>query len=330
MTELLAVDGLNVEAWIDGEQRPLIEGLSLSIDAGEAVGLVGESGSGKSMTARSIIRLQPRNVAMHGSIAFDGRDVLSMSERELRAYRRNDVAMIFQDPRAAINPVRTIGRFLTEGLLANAGLSKSEAADRAVRAMQAVGINRAEERMAQYPHEFSGGMLQRVMICSTLLTDTRLLLADEPTTSLDVTTQAEVVGLLDTLRRERGLGMLFITHDLDLAASLCDRVCVMYAGRIVEVRAAKDFVAQARHPYSWALFDARPSVDEKADRLAAIPGSPIAAYDVGATCAFADRCPHVSDHCRDGVPTLRSVGGGEVRCIRAEEIRHPEPTRGIA
>jgi len=319
MNSLLEIEGLNVTALVDGEQRPLIDQLSLSIAAGEAVGLVGESGSGKSMTARSIMRLLAKNVSATGSIHFDGRSVLDMNPKELREYRRSDVAMIFQDPRAAINPVRTVGDFLTEGLRKNTGMSKDEATTRAVDAMTTVGIHRARERMGQYPHEFSGGMLQRVMICSTLLTQTRLLLADEPTTALDVTTQAEVVGLLDALRRDRGLGLLFITHDLDLGAALCDRVCVMYAGRIVECRTAHDFYTHSRHPYSKALFDARPSVDQRVHRLPAIPGSPIALYDVGAACAFEPRCPFSVDACANAVPGLRNVNGGDVRCIRAED-----------
>ena len=319
MSSLLEVQDLNVTALVEGEQRKLIAELSLSIAAGEAVGLVGESGSGKSMTARAVTRLLADNVTATGSVQFEGRSVLDMTSQELRDYRRSDVAMIFQDARAAINPIRTIGDFLTEGLRRNAGMSKDDAIKRAVDAMTAVGIQRAPERMAQYPHEFSGGMLQRVMICSTLLTETRLLLADEPTTALDVTTQAEVVGLLDALRRDRGLGLLFITHDLDLAAALCDRVCVMYAGRIVEERDASDFFTTARHPYAKALVGARPSVDERVLRLPAIPGSPIALQDVGATCAFEPRCPFAVPECKEGVPELRNVSGGGVRCVRAEE-----------
>jgi oligopeptide/dipeptide ABC transporter ATP-binding protein len=320
MTALLNIENLNVTAMVDGEQRKLIKDLSLRVKAGEAVGLVGESGSGKSMTARSVMRLQPGNVRVEGNIEFDGRPVLEMSQRDLRAYRRADVAMIFQDPRAAINPVHTIGAFLTEGLRRNNRLPKDVATRRAVEALEAVGISRAQDRLSQYPHEFSGGMLQRVMICSTLLAGTRLLLADEPTTALDVTTQAEVVGILDALRRDRGLGMLFITHDLDLAAALCDRVCVMYAGQIVESRPARDFAEHAQHPYSRALFGARPSATSRAVRLPAIPGSPVSAFDVGDSCALAPRCPHVRDLCRAGAPELRPFKSGEVRCVRAEEL----------
>ncbi|KHK98807.1 ABC transporter ATP-binding protein [Microbacterium mangrovi] len=317
---LLDIRSLSVTASTQGATLPIIQDVSLSIARGEAVGLVGESGSGKSMTARSIMRLHGRNVTADGTIEFEGRDVLSMGVRELRSYRRSDVSMIFQDPRAAINPVRTIGAFLTEGLRGSFGLSKQEATRRAIAAMAAVGITRAEERMAQYPHEFSGGMLQRVMICSSLLANSRLLLADEPTTALDVTTQAEVVGLLDDLRRERGLGLLFITHDLDLAAGLCDRVFVMYAGRIVEARAAKNFESAAQHPYSRALFEARPSVDFRAARLPAIPGVPLSASESADACAFAPRCPYATDECRTSLPPLEEADAGDVRCIRVHEI----------
>jgi oligopeptide/dipeptide ABC transporter ATP-binding protein len=320
MSDLLAIRNLSVSATVSRATRPIIEDLSLTIAPGEALGLVGESGSGKSMTARSIMRLLGPNIEARGSIEFHGRDVLAMSAAELRAFRRNDVSMIFQDPRAAINPVRTIGHFLTERLRRVDGVSRTESAGRAVDAMSAVGIRNPSDRMEQYPHQLSGGLLQRVMICSTLLTPTRLILADEPTTALDVTTQAEVVGLLDSLRRERGIGLLFITHDLDLAVALSDRVAVMYAGRIVEVRAAQAFEGRSRHPYSRALFEARPSVDARVERLPAIPGTPAAAYESGASCAFAPRCPFAIEACRDGVPRLEHVDGGEVRCIRADDL----------
>lgn len=316
----LVLEGLTVTATVGRETRVLVHDLALAIEAGESVGLVGESGSGKSLTARSILRLLARNLTASGSVRFEDREVLGMSERALREYRRHDVAMIFQDPRAAINPVRPIGAFLTEGLRRNEGLAKREADRRAVDVLRSVGFARPEEQMARFPHQLSGGMLQRVMICSALLTPARLLIADEPTTALDVTTQAEVIGLLASLRRSRGLGLLFVTHDLDLAAALCDRICVMYAGRIVENRAAGEYAERARHPYSRALFDARPSVDERAARLPAIPGAPIAAFEVGERCAFSPRCAHATDACRHAVPALRPVGGGEVRCVRADEL----------
>ena len=232
---LLEVTGLSVMLETKGAKRPVLRDVSLTVRPGEALGLVGESGSGKTMTARAIGRLLPPGAEVHGSIRFGGTDIRRLAGAQLRQYR-SQVAMIFQDPRAHINPVRRIGDFMTEALRANLRLPAAQAQRRAANALAQVGIEDAARRLRQYPHQMSGGMLQRVMIAAALLTGPRLLLADEPTTALDVTTQAEVMAILDDLRREVGLGMLFITHDLDLAAAICDRTAVMYAGQIVEVR----------------------------------------------------------------------------------------------
>ena len=230
---LLAIEGLTVRLPVEGEQRAVLRDVSIALRPGEALGLVGESGSGKSMTARAVDRLLPPGAEVEGSIRFDGHDVMGLTGAEFRAYR-DDVAMIFQDPRAHINPVRRIGDFMTEALRTNGGVPKAEAARRAIGLLRNVGIPDGERRLHQYPHELSGGLLQRVMIATALLTEPRLLLADEPTTALAVTTQADVMGILDDLRREFDLTLLFITHDLELAAAVCDRTAVMYAGQIVE------------------------------------------------------------------------------------------------
>ncbi|MBP2327206.1 oligopeptide/dipeptide ABC transporter ATP-binding protein [Kibdelosporangium banguiense] len=317
MSALLEITDLDLTVHRPDGPRRILESVSLSVHAGEAVGLVGESGSGKSMTARSAMRLLPSSAKVTGSITFDGRSVLDMSERDLRAFRHRDVSMIFQDPRAAINPVRTIGDFLTESLRRHRRLPSREATARATRALDEVRISEPVRRLRQYPHELSGGMLQRVMICAALLSDARVILADEPTTALDVTTQAEVVGILDELRRGHGLGMLFITHDLELATAMCDRIYVMYAGRIVETRAAAEFEARANHPYSAALFAARPELGHFVPRLPAIPGRPIAAFEAGSGCAFADRCSFAESECRSEPIALRDIHNGQVRCRRA-------------
>jgi oligopeptide/dipeptide ABC transporter ATP-binding protein len=319
LSALLEIRGLTAQLPVEGELQTVLRDVSLRIAAGEALGLVGESGSGKSMTARAIGRLLPRGARTNGSVLFDGRDVLGLGRSDLRGYRE-EVAMVFQDPRAHVNPVRRIGDFMTETLRLN-GVARAEAVARAAQALRDVGIDDGERRLAQYPYELSGGLLQRVMIATMLLGRPRLVLADEPTTALDVTTQAEVMAILDELRRERGLALLFITHDLDLAAAVCDRTAVMHAGQIVETNAAGLLNADPLHPYTAALAGARPDIAVRAHRLAAIPGRPVSAFEAPSGCAFAPRCALAQDACRAARPPLEPLDGGEVRCRRAAELR---------
>jgi oligopeptide/dipeptide ABC transporter ATP-binding protein len=318
---LLDVDGLTVRLPVDGVQQAVLRDVSLTVRAGEAVGLVGESGSGKSMTARAIDRLLPKGAQVEGQIRFHGQEVGELAGANLRAFRTK-VAMIFQDPRAHVNPVRRIGDFMTEAMRTNLNVPAAYAYLRAVDVLAQVGIEDGERRLRQYPHELSGGMLQRVMIATALLTDPQLLLADEPTTALDVTTQSEVMAILDELRRGYGMAMLFITHDLELAAAICDRTVVMYAGQVIEVRSSDLLHDDPLHPYTAALSAARPDIARTAARLRAIPGRPLSAFEAPAgECAFAPRCPHASDACRTGVPELTALDGGLSRCIRAAELR---------
>ena len=318
---LLAVTGLTVRLDVSGAKRAVLRDVALTVDAGEALGLVGESGSGKSMTARAIDRLLPRGAEVDGTIRFDGRDVNALAGADLRRYR-NQVAMIFQDPRAHVNPVRRIGDYMTEALRTNLGVPAAEASHRASDMLSQVGIDGGARRLRQYPHELSGGMLQRVMIATALLTEPRLLLADEPTTALDVTTQAEVMAILDELRREFGLAMLFITHDLELAAAICDRTAVMYAGQIVEIRSSALLHDDPLHPYTAALAAARPDVTQTAHRLHAIPGRPLSAFEAPVDeCAFAARCDWAQDGCRAAPPPVAELDGGLSRCVRAHELR---------
>ncbi|NBE53995.1 ATP-binding cassette domain-containing protein [Streptomyces sp. YC537] len=300
--------------------RTLVDGVDLAIGGGEAVGLVGESGSGKSMTARALLGLTPPGARVTGDIAFDSDQVTTMNRRALRELRARRVAMVFQDPRAHINPVRSVGDFLTEAMIANLGVAAAEAHARAVRLLADVGIPDGERRLRQYPHELSGGLLQRVMIASVLAVEPDLVLADEPTTALDVTTQSEVMAILDELRRERGMAMLLITHDLALAAATCDRISVMYAGRIVETQPSTTLTATPRHPYTSGLMLSRPSIDTVADRLPVIPGRPVAAFESGEGCAFEPRCGHAKPHCRDLRPPVQDVEGARVACVRAGEL----------
>jgi oligopeptide/dipeptide ABC transporter ATP-binding protein len=296
----------------------VLDGVSFSIAPGEALGLVGESGSGKSMTVRSIARLLPPGAEVDGTVTFDDRDVYSLRGGQLRAYR-HEASVVFQDPRAHTNPVRRIGDFMTETL--RESMSRSDANARAITMLHEVGIDDGEKRLRNYPHELSGGMLQRVMIATALLTNPRLILADEPTTALDVTIQAEVMAIINQLRQEFNVSLLFITHDLDLAAAVCDRTAVMYAGNLVEMQKAESLHDDPYHPYTAALAGARPSVSSTESRLAAIPGRPVSAYEAPAGCAFAPRCAHAQDRCREQRPEIRPFADGQVRCVRSEELR---------
>ncbi len=298
--------------------RPVVLGVDLVVRAGEIVGLVGESGSGKSMTARTIADALPPGARVTGQVLLDGEDLLGMDRRRRRTVQRS-IGMIFQDPRAYIDPLWRVEDHLTEGLRVHLGFSRADARARAIELLDTVGIDQPERRIHQYPGELSGGMLQRVMIAGALSVEPTVLLADEATTALDVTTQAGIVRLLDRLRRDRGLAVLFITHDLALASAICDRVCVMYAGRIVEVRSRQLIFEDPRHPYTMGLLAARPKVDSKTDRLPVIPGTPINAMDAPEGCPFHPRCPYALPECRNEVPQLVEVPGGAARCVRALE-----------
>ncbi|MFG2948360.1 ABC transporter ATP-binding protein [Streptomyces adustus] len=320
MSALLEVRDLTVRLRLDSEDREVITGTTLEIAAGEAMGLVGESGSGKSMTAKAIARLLPGGAQVSGAVTFDGVDVLALRGAELRRHRAR-VAVVFQDPRAHINPVRRIEDFMTESLRVLNDVPRTEGRRRAAAALEEVGIDDPSKRLRQFPHELSGGMLQRVMIATALLSEPQLLLADECTTALDVTTQTEVMAILDDLRRDRGLAMLFITHDLELAGAVCDRTSVMYAGQVVEIRAANRLHADPLHPYSAALVRARPDISATAPRLYAIPGRPVSAFEAPGGCRFAPRCPHAQDSCRDQEQHLTDLDAGRVRCSRAGHLR---------
>jgi oligopeptide transport system ATP-binding protein len=319
MSSLLEIDGLRVTLPVEGEAQPVIHRVDLSVDVGQALGLVGESGSGKSMTLRTIMRLLPNGARCEGDIRFDGRSTVQMDRRAFRRFCSREVAMIFQDPRAHINPMRSIGDFLTEALR-DGGIRRREAERRAITVLHDVGIADAGRRLRQRPHELSGGLLQRVMIAAALLAEPRLILADEPTTALDVTTQEEVMAIIDEQRRERSLAMVFVTHDLELAAAVCDRVAVMYAGSIVDEQPASDLHHTAAHPYTAALLAARPGAGVRGEPLQAIEGQPLSAFEVPAGCAFAPRCPRVQQRCRDEAPELRPVGDGRAACHFAEQI----------
>ncbi|WP_328352402.1 ABC transporter ATP-binding protein [Mycobacterium sp. NBC_00419] len=317
---LVAVEALNLTLDVSGQRRLVLRDVSLTIERGEALGLVGESGAGKSMTARAIARLLPERAVATGTIRFADRDLLSLRGESLRR-ARTEMAVISQDPRAAINPVRRVGDFLTEQLRTLARVDRREATRRAQQMLSEVGITDTTRRMRQYPGDLSGGMLQRVMIASALLGNPKLILADEPTTALDVTTQSEVMAILNEQRHNAGVALLFITHDLDLAAAVCDRTAVMYAGQIVEVQKSTGLHDEPRHPYTAALAAARPDLERPTPRLAAIAGRPVGAWEAADSCGFADRCPHRQPRCTASGPVPLTRGPAHaVRCLRAGEV----------
>ncbi|MET9400816.1 ABC transporter ATP-binding protein [Kitasatospora sp. NPDC002965] len=287
--------------------RPVLAGVDLTVGARETVALVGESGSGKSLTSRSVLGLLPAGAATEGTVRVGGDDVLTMTPEQLRRLRTGTAAMIFQDPRAAINPLRRLGDFLTESVRLNGGLSAEAATARATEMLDAVGLPASV--LGRYPGQVSGGMLQRVMIAAALMGDPALILADEPTTALDVTSQAEVVALLGDLQERFGTGLLFVTHDLGLAAAIGDRVYVMYAGRIVETGPAEALFARPRHPYTAALLASTPRLDGPRGRLAAIEGRPPGLRDEPVGCPFALRCPLATSECTRQAPELLPVDG---------------------
>lgn len=316
---MLRVRDLEVRVRHRGSDRTVLRNVALDVDAAESLGLVGESGSGKSMTIKTAMRLLPKNTTARGEIEFDGSDVSSMNRRELAKYRSRDVALIHQDSRAHINPTRTIAQFLVEGPVHTGLMTRQEATDRACVLMRQFGITDAERRLSQFPHQLSGGLLQRVMIVAALLPEPSLIFADEPTTALDVTVQSDVMAILLEQIRERNVAMLFVTHDLDLAAAVTDRLAVMYAGSIVETGTSVEICARPLHPYTAGLLQSRPSTTDVC-RLTAIPGRPVAAFEVGQGCSFAPRCSFAVDRCRTQAPQRREVGGRTVACHRVEEI----------
>ena len=314
---LLELSDLRVDLKIGGQWRTVVQGLSLRLGQGKALGIAGESGSGKSITARSIARLLPRGARVAGEVCFAGERVSDMNSTRLRQFRARELGIIYQDPRASINEMHTVGDFLTEGIR---DFPPQERRDLAINALQATGIADAERRLRQYPHQLSGGLLQRVMIAAAILPGPRLLLADEPTTALDVTTQSEVMAVLADERQARQLAMIFITHDLDLAAAVTDSLAVMYAGMIVETGPSATMHERAMHPYTIGLLAARPQPTRVAS-LYSIPGRPIAAYESGPGCVFASRCAYVEQRCLDSRPAPRQIGDHVVACHRAEELR---------
>lgn len=313
------IDIRNLSVTFNGGRKPVkaVNGVSLSVQPGEVVALLGESGSGKSVTMRSLLRLHPKGTTIEGSMTVAGRDVTGLTAKDLGAFRGAVASMVFQEPRLALDPVYTLGRQIEETIMRHEGISRSQAAARALALFQKVKIPSPERRLQNYPHEMSGGMLQRSMIAMALACNPKVLLADEPTTALDATVQIQILLLIRDLQKEYGLSVIFVTHDIGVAAEVADRIAVMYAGRIVEEGRVADIIREPRHPYTKGLLGARVELAQGRDRLITIPGAPpdLAAMPPG--CAFAPRCAQVSDLCRTEVPALMPVGGaGSVACVQ--------------
>jgi oligopeptide transport system ATP-binding protein len=318
MTTLLEVRNLKTQFFTQDGVVHAVNGISYTLGEGETLGIVGESGCGKSVSALSLMRLipSPPGKIVGGEVLFEGRDLLKVNDEEIRSVRGNKIAMIFQDPMTSLNPVLTIGRQVSEAVELHLGMDKRQSRERSIELLEMVGIPEAEERIDDYPHQFSGGMRQRVMIAMGLSCHPQLLIADEPTTALDVTIQAQIIDLVKHLRDEFGMAVIWITHDLGIVAGLVDRVIVMYAGFIIEHASVKDLYANPRHPYTLGLLGSIPRLDEeRPKKLISIEGLPPDLIDLPPGCPFQPRCTCAPDRCAREQPPLVEVGPGhQVAC----------------
>jgi len=322
MTPLLSVRDLRTYFHTTAGLARAVDGVSFDVQPHETVGIVGESGCGKSVTSLSILRLidRPGRIEPGSRIEFEGRDLLAASESEIRSIRGNRISMIFQEPMTSLNPVFTVGDQIAEVARVHARASRREAWERAVEMLKTVGIPAPEQRAREYPHQLSGGMRQRVMIAMALMMNPALLIADEPTTALDVTIQAQILELLAELQRRVGMSVLLITHDLGVIAEVATRVIVMYAGEVVEEAPVQELFAAAHHPYTEGLLTAMPRMGEERERLTVIPGTVPPPTGWPAGCRFRDRCPYAWERCATEHPPLYQIGKGHVsRCHLAEE-----------
>lgn len=329
--KLLEVKDLRVSFFTPVGEVKAVGGISYDLNYGEVMGIVGESGSGKSVEAYSIMGLlQSPGKVVGGSIIFDGEDVLAKTPKEMQAFRGNSVSMIFQNPMTCLNPVYTIGDQLMEAIRCHKKISKAEAREKSIEMLKLVGINNPERRMNQYPHEFSGGMRQRVMIAMGLICDPKMLIADEPTTALDVTIQAQIIELMKDIQKKTQMAIVFITHNLGVVAEICDRVSVMYAGKIVEQGDVEDIFYRPQHPYTLGLLRSMPRVDaEQYERLIPIEGTPVDMLNPPAGCPFGPRCEHCMKICLRVEPPQIDLGDGHMSAcwLLADEAKK-QATKG--
>ena len=326
---LLEVTDLKTSFHTDDGIVRAVDGISFSVDKGQTLGIVGESGCGKSVTCLTIMGLNPKRTATSsGQALFKGNDLLKMGARRLREVRGNEISMIFQDPMTSLNPVHTIGRQLVEAvLLHHDDVTKAQAKSRALELLKAVGIPRAERRIYDYPHQFSGGMRQRVMIAMALINNPDLLIADEPTTALDVTTQAQILSLMHKLQQDFGSAIIMITHDLGVVAEIADDVVVMYAARIQEEAVVEGVFNEPQHPYTWGLLGSLPRLDINVDRLVQIAGQPPSLLFPPRGCRFHPRCSYVMDVCKEREPELEPTPSNpehRSRCHLSQDVRQRE------
>ena len=324
---LLRVDDLRVVFGPPGREQVAVDGVSLSLNPGEVLGIVGESGCGKTLTALSILRLipNPPGRIAAGRILFRGQDLARASEKAMNRIRGKEISMIFQEPMTALNPVFKIGEQIGETLRVHDGLTRAQARSGALQMLERVGISNPEQRLGQYPHELSGGMRQRIMIAIALACRPQILIADEPTTALDVTIQAQILLLLRELQSELGMAVILITHDLGVVAQVVDRVAVMYAGRIVEEGSAAAVFERPSHPYTRLLLESIPGLDQQQDRLQTIPGMVPSLSNLPAGCRFHPRCPDVRPACREAAPASFEVAPGHrAACIAVNQYRHAD------
>lgn len=313
---LLRVEGLTVGFNTEQGSVRVVEDVSFSLAAGKTLGLVGESGCGKSVTAQTIMRLLPSPPSRieTGSILFGGEDLATATPKRMQKLRGDRIGMVFQEPMTSLNPTLRIGRQIAEPLLLHRSMRSGEAEEEVIRVLKKVGIGNAERRLLQYPHELSGGLRQRMMIAMAIICNPQLLIADEPTTALDVTIQAQIMELLKALQKELGLAVLLITHDLGMVAEMCETIAVMYAGRIVETGATAEVFARPRHPYTHGLLNSSPRRARKGERLPSIPGLVPPPEARGSGCSFAERCTRVTERCRSEFPGMTVSGAAAAAC----------------
>ncbi|MEK5173764.1 ABC transporter ATP-binding protein [Heyndrickxia sp. FSL W8-0496] len=323
---VLEVKGLSTSFSTDNGIIPVVNNIDFTVKRQEVVGIVGESGCGKSVTSLSIMGLIPTsNGKVEGGIYFNGENLANFSEKKMRSIRGNEIAMIFQEPMTSLNPVFTIGEQLTESIKIHWKWSKKKAREHAIQMLQKVGLPRAEQLINEYPHQLSGGMRQRVMIAMAMLCNPKLLIADEPTTALDVTIQAQILELMKKLNKETDTSIIMITHDLGVVAEMCQRIIVMYSGKIVEEADVRTIFKEPKHPYTVGLIQSVPDMRQKKERLYSIPGNVPKPGSIEFGCHFAPRCPHAHDRCFTDTPELTTLKNGQkVRCWLYEEGKEVE------
>ncbi|MBZ9624962.1 ABC transporter ATP-binding protein [Clostridium sp. FP2] len=337
MEKILDVKDLRVSFHTYAGEVQAVRGISFYLKKGETLAVVGESGCGKTVTSKSLMRLIPEppgEIKKGSKILFDGKDISLMSEKELRALRGSDISMIFQDPMTSLNPTMTIGRQISESLIIHRGMSKTEAMNESIKMLNLVNIPDADKRAHQYPHEFSGGMRQRAMIAIALACNPKILIADEPTTALDVTIQAQIMDLISNLQEKLGTAVILVTHDLGIVADVADRIQVMYAGQIIEHGTIDEIFKNPQHPYTWALLQSVPRLDTKnKDKLYSLQGTPPDLLKPPVGCSFAARCEYCMQICREEMPEVTTLSENHEVCCwlkhsMAPKVDIPEALRG--